>query len=113
MADYEFWISMVFGISFVINFLVGITAIGRLTRGPRPAARDYNSPRFIGGLLLGFFGGVMANVFLTLFFEGPAPGNIPAYGWMAWAVVVLAGGIIITILYFMVKVELDRKALGD
>ena len=114
MPDYEFWISVVFGVSFVINFLVGIMAIGRLTSVPgSAAARDYNSPRFIGGLLLGFFGGVMANVFLTLLLEGINPGIITGYGLEAWAVILLAGCVITTILYFMVKVDLDRQALGD
>ena len=114
MADYEFWISMVFGISFVLNFFVGLTIIGRLTRssGSKEKETDYNSPRFIGGLLLGFFGGVMANVFLTIFFEWSSGGSASAYGWESFLVIGFASSLITAILYFMVKVDIDRQALA-
>lgn len=113
MIDLEFWIGAVFGISFILNFIAGVTIIGWLTRSPgsRERKTDYNSPRFVGGLLLGFFGGVMANVFLTLFYEWALPGSESSYGWDSFAVIGLAGSCITTILYFMVKVDLDRQAL--
>lgn len=115
MTGFEFWIGVVFGISFILNFIAGVTIIGRLTRlpGSKEKKTDYNSPRFIGGLLLGFFGGVMANVFLTLFFEWALFGSESSYGWEAFAVIGLAGSIITTILYFMVKVDIDRQALAN
>ncbi len=114
MTNYEFWISVVFGISFILNFIAGVSIIGRLTRLPGSNVKktDYNSPRFIGGLLLGFFGGVMANVFLTLFFEWALSGSESSYGGESFAIIGFAGCIITTILYFMVKVDIDRQTLA-
>ena len=93
-------VELVFGISFVVNFLIGILAFAYLT-GIKEKTQEYNSPKYLASLLIGFLGGILGETFLTSLSEFSEQGQL-SWFWPGVVFEVAIGTLVIfAILYFL------------
>lgn len=110
---YEQFLEIVFCVSFIAAFFTGITLFGHLTGSGGPKKGDFNSPKYLGGLLLGFLGGVIAVTVLAFLSETGGSGGL-SWLWPYLALENATGTMIIAaIVYVLLKGarELQNPAL--
>jgi H+/Cl- antiporter ClcA len=107
MISYDRLVELVFVVSFIINFFVGIVIFDSWS-GRKEKSRDFNSPKYLASLLLGFLGGILGESFLTSLSEFNGPGQV-SWLWTGIILEIAAGTIIIgTILYFLLQEALNK-----
>ena len=100
MMSYDRLIELAFGISFLVNFFIGMLLFDSLS-GTRKRDRDLNSPKYLASLLLGFLGGILAETGLTSLLELGDQGQL-SWVWPGLLLEVAIGTtIIFVLLYFL------------
>jgi len=85
-----------FGLSFLAGVGTGLILFTALFPHANKKIRDYNSPRYLASLLLGFLGGVIAESVISLLF-GPDIFD-PMTFWLFFGIELPAGVIVIAII---------------
>lgn len=112
MISYDRLFELVFGVSFLVNFLIGIMVFDFLT-GSKEKVRDLNSPKYLASLLIGFLGGILAETFLTSL-SGFKELDQMSWFWPGLFIEVATGtAIIFTILYFLLLGSRNKGAASS
>ena len=85
-----------FGLSFLAGVCTGLVLFTIFSPHTKMKIRDYNSPRYLASLLLGFLGGVIAESVISLL-SGPDIFD-PTTFWLFFGIELPAGIIIIAVI---------------
>jgi len=105
---YDRILEIAFSLSFVASFIAAIFLFGQLADSAEQKT-GFNSPRYLGALLLGFLAGVLADAVLSFLSESGGAAGL-SWFWPFLGVEIAVGTTIISaILYFLFKGSQERQ----
>ena len=99
---YDRILEIVFSLSFAAGFIAAILLFGQLADTVEQK-KGFNSPKYLGALLLGFLAGVIAEAVLSFLSETGSTSGL-SWFWPLLGMEIAIGTIVISaILYFLFK----------